>query len=784
MKRFIKLQAIVLAICLIFNIGIVQAETQSPDSKIKNIIFMIPDGGGMTPFLMADAVKQAGGFNEGVYKYATPVEKGEMYAKQYWVGAQTTYSASNAVTDSAAAGTALSTGKKTTNKYIGVDPDIVPIANILEASQRAGKKTGLVVTFEWTNATPATFAGHDISRASATVLAEQMVNQGIDVVLGNKSSAYEGLSYLTDDSLEERGYEVVNTKEQLASVKKGDRLWSKFSTTLYSDISNSAATPTLVDMTKAAITALENDEEGFFLMVEGSRVDSGGHSNAPLPMMGDFMAFDVACQYAIEFAKNRDDTIVLITPDHDTGGMYWDDENLAAIVKQIQAGNEEEAEKAGLNWTTTNHTNWDGGLFIYAPEGVSYPEGIDISKKETAYNEFAQTGFKEAKTNRIDNTDIPKYLAGFIGVDLDQLSKELFVDVTDKGTYNATNETFIFDNVDSGLITVKRNESVATCNGVEVDLEGEITVYCNDRFYVPQKLIDKTMGSGASFDNIDITDKGTYNSTTEVFTLTDYDAYFKNLSNVIVYKGQEITMNEDVAVYLGDKFYVPEKAMELIGRLESGEFGKISVIADCNTKKINVSGWVGAPNAKVSMMAVEEGTNLAEDFDAGKIIAMCELKADYNGDYSTSIAVTDENVAGNYTFYINYKNSNSKNATASSFSFKNTVPTMDVVDKDGGELMYMEQLKEGDAVNVILKGFDNKENFDGVAVIAQYDKDGNLVHANIFHDVDNDSVEQGSEIRKSATVVGGAHKIKVMYWEYNTLCPMFGVYTVYTRGDE
>lgn len=784
MKRFIKLQAIVLAVCLIFNMGIVQAETMSPDSKIKNIIFFIPDGGGMTAFNMADAVKQAGGFNAGVYPYATPVEKGEMYLKQYWVGAETTYSASHAVTDSAAGGTALSTGKKTTNKYIGVTPDGVPIANILEASQRSGKNTGIVVTCKWTDATPATFSAHDMSRYDGEpMIAQQMVNQGIDVLLGTTKTEYNSYSFHTDEYLEGKGYEVIKSKTELSSVKAGDRLWSKFSINPNYDISNKALSPTIVDMTKAAITALnDGNENGFFLMVEGSAIDGGGHANEPLPMVGDFLAFDAACQYAIEFAKGRDDTIVIVAPDHDTGGMHWDDANLEAIVEQLKAGKETEAEEAGLNWTTTSHTNWDGGVFIYAPEGVSYPKGIDVSKRDAALEEFRSSGFKVAKTNRIDNTDIPKYLAGFIGVDLDELSKDLFVDVTDQGTYNASTKTFVFDNTDSGLIMVKRNESVALHNGVEVDLEGEVTVYCNERFYVPQKLIEKTMGSGASFNNTDVTDKGTYNSATEIFTFEDKDVTFKNLSNILVYKGQEISMNEDVAVYLNNKFFVPNKALELIERLESGEFGKMSVIADCNTHKINVSGWVGVPNAKVSMMAVEEGTNLAEDFDATKIIAMTELKADYNGDYSTSIAVQDEDVAGNYKFYINYKGSNSKEAKSSSFTFKNSVPAMDVLGKDGGELMYMEQLEVGDSVNVILRGFDHKENFDGVAVIAQYDKDNNLISAKLFDDVDNDSVERGSEIHKSATVVSGAHKIKVMYWEHNTLCPVFGVYTIHTKN--
>lgn len=788
MKRFLKLQALILALCMILNVGIVSVNAQETeaDAKIKNIIYMIPDGGGMTAFFMAEAVKQTGGFNSGVYPYATPVEKGDMYLTQYWVGAETTHSANKATTDSGAGGTALATGRKTNNTYIGVDPNGVPMANVLEASQRAGKNTGIVVTCEWTNATPATFGAHDLSRYGTAMIAQQMVNQNIDVVLGSSLSEYDDYAYYTDAYLQGRGYEIIKTKTALNEIEKGDRVWSKFSSKPSLDISNKAATPTIVDMTKAAIKALDDgNENGFFLMVEGSKIDSGGHGNDPVKMVGDFLAFDAACKVAIEFAKGRDDTVVVVAPDHDTGGMYWDDANLDAIVAKIKAGDEAGAETVGLNWTKTDHTNWDGGVFIYAPEGVSYPAGIDISKRDTALEEFRQSNFQVAKTNRIDNTDLAKYVAGFIGVDMDKLTKELFVDVTDMGTYNETSKTFVFDNTDSGITTIKRNESVAYCNGREVDLDGEVSVYIEDkgRFYVPNALFEKAWGDSTPFGGVDVTAKGTYYEDTEIFMFDSYDAYAKNLSNVLVYKGQEVDMGDDIAVYLGNKFYVPEKAMDMLIRMESGEFGDISLVADCNSATLNVSGWVAASNAKLTMMAVEADVDLAEEFDADKIIAFTEVETDYNGDFSVVFPVDEEDLAGSYTFYMNYKDSGLLEAKGTGFTFKNTVPTMEVVNGNGDELMYMEQLKAGDTVNVTLKGFDLADNFNGVAVVAQYDIEGNLVHATVFDEVDHDSVEMGTEIKNSATVRENIDKIKVMYWNYSTLCPVFGVYTVYTRGE-
>jgi len=325
---------IIIVSLLLTNTSFVSADTDTADSKIKNIIFMIPDGGGMTAFNMSDAVKQAGGIDRTNYPYSTPIEKGHMNIKEYWVGAEKTNNVLDKLTDSAAAGTALSTGNKTMNNYIGIDKDKVPVANILEASQHVGKNTGIVVTYEWTNATPAAFSAHDISRNNAATMSEQIVNQDIDVVLGGTSSAFSSKAWFTDEYLKSKGYDIVTSKEDLKDVAAGDGIWGKFSGNLYYDVSTARVSgiPTLAEMTTAAITALDDENEnGFFLMVEGSAVDGGGHSNNARCMVGDFMAFDAACKVAIDFAKNRNDTIVLIAPDHDTGGMYWDWTNMTPI---------------------------------------------------------------------------------------------------------------------------------------------------------------------------------------------------------------------------------------------------------------------------------------------------------------------------------------------------------------------------------------------------------------------------------------------------------------------
>ena len=204
-KRVISF--LLVAVMLFANIQVL-ANNEPIAPQIKNIIYMIPDGGGMAPFYLADYVKQEGGLTDK-FPNATPVEKGEMYIKQYLVGAETTHSASDAVTDSAASGTALSSGYKTNNGYIGLTPDKVPRASILDICQDMGKSTGLVATYEWTNATPATFSAHYSDRYSSTMIGEQVVHQGIDVVLCRTITDYEGQPWFEDEYLNNRGYEVL-----------------------------------------------------------------------------------------------------------------------------------------------------------------------------------------------------------------------------------------------------------------------------------------------------------------------------------------------------------------------------------------------------------------------------------------------------------------------------------------------------------------------------------------------------------------------------------------------
>lgn len=342
MKKILSIVLALLAVSCLFTGCKQEAKDVSsdvqPERQIKNVIFLIPDGAGYPLYDFANDVKTSGGFLKADYMYRTPTTNKPMTMRAHLAGSMTTLNYQGALTDSAAAGTAMATGYKTLNGRIGINHEGKPIANVLEAAQSIGMSTGLVATYEWMHATPASFSAHVMARDDYRNLYEQIENQGIDVVLGSGYGAVK--NYATIDNAVERGYTVVRTREDLENVKPGDRIWGDATNNSSPyDINLGAEQPTLAQMTKAAITALSADEDGFFLMVEGSKVDTGGHANDAVVTTSEYLAFDAAFRAAVDFAKNRTDTVVLAAPDHDTGAMKYDEiEDLSGAVVNVQVG--------------------------------------------------------------------------------------------------------------------------------------------------------------------------------------------------------------------------------------------------------------------------------------------------------------------------------------------------------------------------------------------------------------------------------------------------------------
>ncbi len=527
--RLKKLLALLLSVMMILSSFTVAVQAATP--QIKNIIFMIPDGGSMVPFYLADAVKQAGGIKSSVAPYATKQTVNKMYMKDYLIGAQKTYCADNAITDSAAAGTALAGGYKTNTYHIGLKPDMTPRANVLEAAQSVGKKVGMVATFEFSNATPAAFSAHESHRDHYPSISRQIAYQGIDVLLGGGFSKSEWNE--AQSTVASLGYNIIDNRAELNAVKQGDKIWGNlFSGQAASDHQNTASDVTLAEMTTAAIRALENDN-GFFLMVEGSNVDGGGHDNNGLEMVGEFIAFDEACKIAVEYAKGRNDTLVIMMPDHDTGGMNVINQTTA--VNNIQNG--VIPGTSALTWDSKQHTARNGGVFLYAPAGVAYPAGLST-------NPGVASNFDNYV---VENTVFAPYLANLMGVDLDYLTSELFVDVTSLGIYapytvNYSHRnlgTAMSSNEHTGIFTFKsvnasieRNTSILKYNGQSIDLDGQVSVYENGRFYVPYKALDilgleapEGSGSGSSIPHNVITTESLYSMGTAGSLWGDVNEY-------------------------------------------------------------------------------------------------------------------------------------------------------------------------------------------------------------------------------------------------------------------
>ena len=241
-----------------------------------------------------------------------------------------TCSASSLVTDSAAAATAIACGEKTYNGAVGVNAGTNRIYSSATAAKAAGKKVGIVTTVTINHATPAGFYGHRKSRGEGYGLGLDLLASGFDYFAGGgldghdnkKHPEYKGDVYaLAKDA----GYAVIR-KDSAAfkALKPGaGKVWyvaSEGSMPFSIDAGEWADVPTLAELTAKGIELLEN-EKGFFMMVEGGKVDWAGHANDPATNLREVLALDDAVRVALEYQKTHPDTLVVTTGDHETGGM-------------------------------------------------------------------------------------------------------------------------------------------------------------------------------------------------------------------------------------------------------------------------------------------------------------------------------------------------------------------------------------------------------------------------------------------------------------------------------
>lgn len=276
-----------------------------PKSKRpKNIILMIGDGMG-TAQVFAGITANGGHLFLDSFKH---------------VGFSKTQSASDYVTDSAAGGTALSGGYRTFNGAIGVDPDTTARPTVLEISESRGKATGLVSTSAITHATPASFIAHQSVRSRYEAIAADFLKTDIDVFIGGGYSHFaerkDGRDLTVE--LQQKGYTLLRNIDDIAQIESGKLAG------LTAPIHN-GRTQDRGDMlpraTETAINILSKDRDGFFLMVEGSQIDWGGHQNNTRYIVEEILDFDKAVGKALAFAAKNRETLIVVTADHETGGM-------------------------------------------------------------------------------------------------------------------------------------------------------------------------------------------------------------------------------------------------------------------------------------------------------------------------------------------------------------------------------------------------------------------------------------------------------------------------------
>lgn len=333
--------------------------------KAKNIILLIGDGMGLSQ----------------IYAGMT-ANKGHLYFDNFEnIGFSKTYSASDFITDSGAGGTAISTGYKTYDHAIGVDKDTIPRETILEYAEDNSKATGLVVTSTITHATPAAFISHQANRNNYEAIAEDFLKTDIDVFIGgglNNFNDREDHQDLTVQ-LREKGYQLVYDTAGLKNITGGKLAGLVFEDAppKYSDGRGNM----LPNATQIAIDILNQNKKGFFLMIEGSQIDWGGHDNDADYVINEMLDFNRVIGKVLDFARKDGKTLVIITADHETGGLG------------ILAGNMSKG-KVKCGFLTKDHTGVMVPVFAYGPGSDNFRgiyENTEIFKKMMKAFHFDET---------------------------------------------------------------------------------------------------------------------------------------------------------------------------------------------------------------------------------------------------------------------------------------------------------------------------------------------------------------------------------------------------------
>ncbi|WP_304225706.1 alkaline phosphatase [Gracilinema caldarium] len=538
---------LVLAPVSVFAGGVSEApmsvEKTAVKSEIKNVIMLIPDGMSM------DGVTLARWFQGGMPLALDPLASGLVR----------TYNADTLIADSAPAATAFATGYKTNSPYIGVLPSKAglwgvpevtvpfrPVASVLEAARLSGRSVGLVATCELPHATPADFSAHAPNRKNYDDILEQQVYNSLSVVF---SGGYKFLDSANRKDKEDlaaelvkQGYRLIKTKQEFDALKETgvEKVWGLFAPVdLAYDIDRDpAAEPSLAEMTSKAIALLSQNPHGFFLMVEGSKIDWAAHANEPVALVHDILAFDKAVEAAVKFASSRNDTVVIISSDHGNSGITmgnqstssgYDKVPLDTFIKPLQAARKSGSVFASLldesksnvqnvlasvygiqdasaeeieQIKTAKIDEWTGmtlvGQLIAKRAKIGFTTGGHTGEDVVLY-QYAPLGAKKL-SGTVQNNDIAWYMAELMGLDLKGTTQRLFADAKELfAGVSAVLETNMTDPANPVLVVKANgkelllpvNKNYGMLNGTPVQLDG-VTVYINETksWYVSSRALD------------------------------------------------------------------------------------------------------------------------------------------------------------------------------------------------------------------------------------------------------------------------------------------------------
>jgi len=325
-----------------------------PSAKPHRIIFLIGDGMGLssvsTTFYYGDQQSVFSRFSD--------------------IGLIRTSSATDKVTDSAASGTAMSSGTKTYNGAIGVDTTYKPVKNITETLSELGWSTGIIATSTISHATPASFYAHARNRSMEELIASQLLISEIDFFAGGGSQLFtrrqDSLNLITIGA--DRGFEIDTTALPEPGTLDPDKKYGFLLAPGGMPPMPEGRGDFLPRATALAIDQLSHNQNGFFLMVEGSQIDWAGHANNTIYLVDEMLDFEKTIEVALDFAEKDGNTLVVVTADHETGGV-----SLSA-KRDPQTGREDYAE-IDLTYATAGHSATLIPVFAYGP-GAEEFKGI------------------------------------------------------------------------------------------------------------------------------------------------------------------------------------------------------------------------------------------------------------------------------------------------------------------------------------------------------------------------------------------------------------------------